>query len=40
MQSTYCTIKVNPVVLTVVPLLAVTVTFDVPVGVPGFGGGP
>jgi hypothetical protein len=35
----YSTIRVNPVLLTVEPLLAVTVMLYVPVGEPGFGGG-
>jgi hypothetical protein len=35
----YSTIRVNPVLLTVEPLVAVTVMLYVPVGVPGFGGG-
>jgi hypothetical protein len=35
----YSTIRVNPVLLTVEPLVAVTIILYVPVGVPGFGGG-
>lgn len=35
----YCTTRANPVVLTVEPLIAVTVRLYVPLGVPGFGGG-
>jgi hypothetical protein len=36
----YCTTNTNPVTLVVEPLVAVTVTLEVPVGVPEFGGGP
>ncbi len=35
----YCTASENPVWLTLVPLVAVTVTFETPGGVPVFGGG-